>query len=148
MEEKDLPSVMAIEKVSFPNPWHESTFRGEIQNVTISFPLVAVHTTLNKVIGYIVFWLIGEEVQINNIAVHADFRRLGIGEQVLRQVIEQVRWRGARFVTLEVRPSNRGAMSLYKKLGCRLLGVRKNYYSNPPEDAFVLGLSIGAGADK
>ena len=142
MEERDLPSVLEIEKLSFPNPWHESTFRGEIQNVPISFPLAIVHTTLHKVIGYIVFWLIGEEVQINNIAVHPDFRRLGIGEQVLRQVIEQVRWRGANFITLEVRPSNKGALVLYKKIGFRMLGVRKNYYTNPPEDAFVLGLNV------
>jgi len=142
MEERDLPSVLAIENLSFPNPWHESTFRGEIQNVPISFPLVIIHATLHTVIGYIVFWLIGEEVQINNIAVHPDFRRLGVGEQALRQVIEQVRWRGANFITLEVRPSNRGALVLYKKIGFRMLGVRKKYYTNPSEDAFVFGLHI------
>jgi [ribosomal protein S18]-alanine N-acetyltransferase len=142
MEERDLPSVLEIEKVSFPNPWRETTFRGEIQHRPISYPLVIVHTTLNKVIGYIIFWVIGEEVQINNIAVHPDFRRLGIGEQVLRQVIEQVKWGGANFVTLEVRPSNIGALILYKQIGFKMLGVRKNYYTNPPEDAFVLGLHI------
>jgi ribosomal-protein-alanine N-acetyltransferase len=142
MEERDLPSVLEIEKVSFPNPWHESTFKGEIQHRPISYPLVVVHMTLNKVIGYIIFWVIGEEVQINNIAVHTDFRRLGIGEQVLRQVIEQVKWGGANFVTLEVRPSNIGALLLYKKIGFKMLGVRKNYYTNPSEDAFVLGLHI------
>jgi ribosomal-protein-alanine N-acetyltransferase len=142
MEERDLPSVLEIEKVSFPNPWHESTFKGEIQHRPISYPLVVVHMTLNKVIGYIIFWVIGEEVQINNIAVHPDFRRLGIGEQVLRQVIEQVKWGGANFVTLEVRPSNIGALLLYKKIGFKMLGVRKNYYTNPSEDAFVLGLHI------
>jgi [ribosomal protein S18]-alanine N-acetyltransferase len=142
MEERDLSSVLAIEKRSFPNPWHESTFRGEIQHLPISFPLVIVHATLDKVIGYIVFWLIGEEVQINNVAVHPDFRRLGIAEQVLRQVIEQARWKGVNFIALEVRPSNRGALGLYKKIGFRMLGVRKKYYTNPAEDAFVLGLHI------
>ena len=142
MEERDLPSVLEIEKVSFPNPWHESTFKGEIQHRPISYPLVVVHMTLNKVIGYVIFWVIGEEVQINNIAVHPDFRRLGIGEQVLRQVIEQVKWGGANFVTLEVRPSNIGALILYKKIGFKMLGVRKDYYTNPSEDAFVLGQHI------
>jgi ribosomal-protein-alanine N-acetyltransferase len=142
MEERDLPSVLEIEKVSFPNPWHESTFKGEIQHRPISYPLVVVHMTLNKVIGYVIFWVIGEEVQINNIAVHPDFRRLGIGEQVLLQVIEQVKWGGANFITLEVRPSNIGALILYKKIGFKMLGVRKNYYTNPSEDAFVLGQHI------
>ena len=142
MEAGDLPAVMDIETRSFPNPWHESTFRGEIQHRPISFPLVVVHNVLNRVIGYVVFWLIGEEAQINNIAVHPDFRRLGIGEQVMRQVIGQLRSSGATMVTLEVRPSNTGAQTLYRKLGFRMIGLRKGYYTNPPEDAFVLALHL------
>jgi ribosomal-protein-alanine N-acetyltransferase len=142
MEPADLLSVLAIENVSFPNPWHESTFRGEIQHRPISFPYVVVHSVLRKVIGYIIYWQIGEEVQINNIAVHPDFRRLGIGEAVLRQVIEEVKLRGVRLVTLEVRPSNTAALSLYKKIGFRLLTIRRGYYSNPVEDALVLALHL------
>jgi len=71
-----------------------------------------------------------------------DVRRLGIGEQVLRQVIEQVKFKGARWITLEVRPSNAAALKLYKKLGFKMMGIRKGYYSNPPEDAFVLALHL------
>jgi [ribosomal protein S18]-alanine N-acetyltransferase len=142
MEAADLPAVIEIETRSFPNPWHESTFRGEIQHRPISFPLVIVHNALDRVIGYIIFWVIGEEAQINNIAVHPDFRRLGIGEQVLRQVIQQLRSSGAVMVTLEVRPSNVGAQTLYRKLGFRMVGIRKGYYTNPPEDAFVLALHL------
>ncbi len=142
MEPADLPPVMEIEMQSFPNPWHESTFRGEIQHRPISFPLVVVHNALDRVIGYIVFWLIGEEAQINNIAMHPDFRRLGIGERVLRQVIEQLRSSGAVMVTLEVRPSNIGAQTLYRKLGFRMIGIRKGYYTNPAEEAFVLALHL------
>jgi len=142
MEAADLPSVMEIEVVSFPNPWHESTFRGEIQHRPISFPLVVEHSAHNRVIGYIVFWVIGEEAQINNIAVHPGFRRLGVGERVLRQVIAQLRSSGVSLVTLEVRPSNTGAQTLYRKLGFRMIGLRKGYYTNPPEDAFVLALHL------
>ena len=142
MEEKDLACVLEIEHLSFPNPWHESTFRGEIQNRPISFPLVIVHETLGRVIGYIIFWAIGEDVQINNIAVHPDFRRLGIGERALRHAIAEVKFRGARLITLEVRPSNTAAMTLYKKLGFKLMGIRKGYYTLPPEDAIVLGLQF------
>jgi ribosomal-protein-alanine N-acetyltransferase len=142
MEQGDIPSVLAIERVSFPSPWQESTFRGEIQHRPISYPLVVVHSTLNRIIGYVIYWQIGEEVQINNIAVHPEFRRLGIGEQVLRLVIEDVRLRGGKLITLEVRPSNTGALQLYKKLGFRMISVRKGYYSYPPEDAFVLVLHL------
>jgi ribosomal-protein-alanine N-acetyltransferase len=143
METRDLRSVLEIEELSFPHPWHESTFRGEIQHRPISFPLVIVHSTLNRVIGYIIFWVIGEDVQINNIAIHPDFRGMGVGEQILRQVIEQVKFRGAGLITLEVRPSNTAALALYKKLGFKLLGIRKGYYTIPPEDALVLGLHLG-----
>jgi ribosomal-protein-alanine N-acetyltransferase len=143
MEEKDLPAVLAIEHLSFPNPWHESTFRGEIQHRPISFPMVIVHETLGRVIGYIVYWAVGDEVQINNIAVHPEFRGMGIGERVMRQVIEEVKFRGARLITLEVRPTNSAAMALYKKLGFKMMGIRKGYYTMPPEDAIVLALHLG-----
>lgn len=137
-----MASVLEIERASFPNPWHESTFRGEIYHRSISFPLVVVHATLNKVIGYVIFWQVGEDAQVNNIAIHPDFRRLGIGEAVLRQVIELVRLRGGRLITLEVRPSNAAALGLYRKLGFKMMGVRQGYYTNPAEDAFVLGLHL------
>jgi ribosomal-protein-alanine N-acetyltransferase len=142
MREVDLPEVLAIENSSFPNPWQEATFQGEILNQSISFPLVIVHSLQRKVIGYIIFWKVFEDVQINNIAVHPEFRRLGIGRVVLEYVIDQVRRDGAKFITLEVRPSNTAALTLYKKLGFKPISIRKGYYSNPNEDAFVLGLRL------
>jgi len=142
METRDLPDVLAIENISFPNPWHETTFRGEIQNDDLAYPLVVIHRELDKVIGYIIFWKIREEVQINNIAVHPDFKKMGIGEAVLRDVIEEARAEGAHYVSLEVRPSNTAARRLYAKLGFELIGIRRNYYSNPDEDAIVLGMSL------
>jgi len=142
METRDLPDVLAIENISFPNPWHETTFRGEIQNNDLSYPLVVIHRNLDKVIGYIVYWKIREEVQINNIAVHPDFKRMGIGEAILGDVIQEARGEGAHYVSLEVRPSNTAARGLYAKLGFELIGIRRNYYSNPDEDAIVLGMSL------
>jgi ribosomal-protein-alanine N-acetyltransferase len=142
MREVDLPEVLAIENSSFFNPWRETTFRGEILNQSISFPLVIVHSLQRKVIGYIIFWKVFEDVQINNIAVHPEFRRLGIGRVVLEYVIDQVRRDGAKFITLEVRPSNTAALRLYKKLGFKPISIRKGYYSNPNEDAFVLGVRL------
>ena len=68
MTSGDLPEVMAIERTSFPNPWHEITFRGELQNTGVSFPLVAVERTKARILGYIIYWRIQDEIQINNIA--------------------------------------------------------------------------------
>jgi len=86
MREEDLPEVLSIENSSFPNPWRDLTFLGEIRNQSISFPLVVVHSLHKRVIGYIIFWKIFEDVQINNIAVHPDYRRLGIGRAVLEGI--------------------------------------------------------------
>jgi|YelNatPaOPRAMG01_1025707.scaffolds.fasta_scaffold00004_72 ribosomal-protein-alanine N-acetyltransferase len=144
MEERDLPAVLAIEKLSFPNPWHESTFRGEIQNRSISYPWVIVHEPGSQVVGYVIFWKIGEEVQVNNIAIHPDFRRRGLGEALLRKVISWVKQQGAQYITLEVRQSNLAAQALYFKLGFKPVGIRRFYYSNPVEDALVMMLDLGS----
>lgn len=142
MKERDLPSVMEIEHLSFSNPWHEVTFKGEIQNRRISYPFVIVYRPQNKVIGYIIYWLIQDQAQINTLAVHPDFRRWGIAESVMRHVLDLIRKKGAVFVTLEVRPSNLAARSLYQKLGFEVLGIREDYYHNPREHAIIMGETL------
>jgi ribosomal-protein-alanine N-acetyltransferase len=142
MKEDDLPAVRAIEGLSFSNPWSDNTFRGEIQNTPVSSPLVVVRRPGAEVVGYIVYWQIRDDVQVNNIAVHPVCRGLGLGEAMMRFAIAKVRAAGAEFMTLEVRQSNVAAMALYKKLGFEILGTRKNYYAKPDEDAYVLGLVL------
>ena len=143
MRSSDLSSVLAIEALSFSNPWSVNTFRGEIQNTAISFPLVVVQRPGDNVVGYVIYWKIKDDVQVNNVAVHPDFRGRGIGEAMMRFVVDTVRAEGAAFITLEVRASNVAALSLYDKLGFGAMGRRKDYYTNPGEDAVVLGLSFG-----
>jgi len=142
MKEKDLPSVLIIENLSFSNPWHEAAFKGEIDNDEISFSYVVVHRIQQNIIGYIVFWRVNKEVQITNFALHPNFRRLGIGKAVLRQMLDKFIKEKVEYVILEVRPSNYAAQSLYSKLGFKILGVRKEYYKNPDEDAILMGKSL------
>ena len=139
MEEKDLTHVLEIESLSFPNPWREMTFRGELYNQPVSFPFVIVHKFQRKIIGYVIFWCIKERAQINNIAIHPDFRRMRIAETVLFQVLDQIRKAGAKLITLEVRLSNLAARSLYNKLGFEVFGIKENYYNDPREDALIMG---------
>jgi ribosomal-protein-alanine N-acetyltransferase len=139
MEEEDIPSILEIENVSFQTPWRFSTFSGEIVNKGISFPYVIVHRMVERIIGYIIYWKIQEEVQISNFAIHPDFRGKGIGEAVMRRIIKAIQRDGGVYVFLEVRPSNLSARSLYKKLGFKVLGTRKDYYQNPMEDALIMG---------
>lgn len=143
MKDADLPAVHEIEARSFSNPWSDATFRGEIQNKGISFPMVIVRPADGGVAGYIIYWHIRDEVQINNFAVHPDFRWKGIGEAAMRLVLKEVRDKGAVFATLEVRVSNTAATRLYEKLDFKILGTRKGYYTNPVEDAYVMGLVLG-----
>ncbi len=138
MTRGDLRFVMDIEKKSFSNPWHLSSFEGEIQNYDISFPYVVIHPETQRLIGYVIFWQIGGEVQISNFAVHPDFRRMSIGSSVLGRILEIIKRRGAKIVILEVRESNNSARFLYKKFGFKEAGIRKNYYSRPDEDAVVM----------
>jgi ribosomal-protein-alanine N-acetyltransferase len=148
MREEDLPAVRAIEAASFSNPWSDNTFRGEIQNTSISFPMVVVRRPGNpvvadgEVVGYVIFWMIGDDVQVNNVAVRSDCRGLGLGDAMMRYAIAKVRGAGATFMTLEVRRSNTPAVTLYKKLGFEIMGMRKNYYTKPDEDAYVMALVL------
>ena len=142
MKEDDLATVRTIEALSFSNPWSDNTFRGEIQNTSVSFPLVVVRKPGEEVVAYIIFWHIRDDVQVNNVAVHPDCRGLGLGEAMMRFAIAKVRGAGATFMTLEVRSSNTAAVSLYRKLGFEILGTRKNYYTRPDEDAYVMGLVL------
>lgn len=141
MDVRDLDAVQAIEVRSFSNPWHKTTFLGEIQNRSIAYPLVAVSPE-KKVIGYVMFWLIDGEAQINNIAVHPGFRGRGVGEGLMRFALDKIRALGGSFVTLEVRQSNASARRLYEKLGFVVIGLRKGYYQNPPEDAVLMGREL------
>jgi ribosomal-protein-alanine N-acetyltransferase len=139
MKREDLLEVMEIELKSFSNPWTMAAFKGEIDNYPISQAYVIAGKNLSGIIGYITYWQIQKEVQISNFALHPDYRRQGIGESILRRVIDKVKEQGAVFVFLEVRPSNFSANSLYAKLGFKTLGTRKNYYHDPDEDALIMG---------
>lgn len=145
MDVRDLAEVHAIEVRSFSNPWHKTTFLGEIQNRSVAYPYVAVADPDHGIIGYVLFWLIDDEAQINNVAVHPDHRGKGIGEELIRFALDKVRHLGGTSVTLEVRQSNAVAIKLYNKLGFTVRGVRKEYYSNPSEDADVLSLDLLSG---
>jgi ribosomal-protein-alanine N-acetyltransferase len=139
MIDDDVPEVWAIEKISFTNPWHKSAFLGEVHNYPISHPYVIVHSIEKRIIGYLIYWILDKEVQISNIAIHPDYRRMGLGETVLRQLLSQLRKKRTEFIFLEVRPSNTAALNLYRKLDFEIVGIRKDYYRNPSEHAIIMG---------
>lgn len=139
MRVDDLPEVLAIETNSFKTPWSETLFRNEI------FKTIAVSRVAKingKVVGYLCANVIIDEGHIHNLAVHPDYRRLGIASHMIKEMIDVMRENNCRSIFLEVRVSNEEARKMYEKFGFSLLGTRKNYYISPVEDAVVMVLRL------
>lgn len=142
MQPEDLEQVLAIETMSFSSPWTEEMFKSELWGKTLSENLVARAILLPgarpQVVGYTCLWIVGEDLHINNIAVHPRFRRQGIATRLLNAAFDLARKRGARRALLEVRASNTTAQALYQRLGFRVVGRRRRYYTDPVEDALLM----------
>ena len=130
-----VAQVAQLEKLCFRDPWSENSVASELNN-PLSLWLVAVEG--EKVAGYVGSQSVMGESDMMNVAVHPDFRRQGIGERLILDLIDQLNQRGNHSLTLEVRASNVSAIALYRKLGFEQVGLRKNYYRNPKEDALIL----------
>jgi ribosomal-protein-alanine N-acetyltransferase len=137
MESEHLEQVIRIEELSYSNPWKRRAFEYEIGNNPMSWPRVLVAKGEPVVAGYCVVWFVFEHVQIQNVAVHPDNRRQGLGRFLVLRALEEGVLRGAQSALLEVRRSNAAAQALYRALGFLESGVRRDYYSLPREDALV-----------
>jgi ribosomal-protein-alanine N-acetyltransferase len=135
--DEDLDGVLAVEEESFTNPWTREMYTWELQNRAVCHIFV-VRTPDQRVAGFCAFWLVVDEIHINNVAIRPALRGKGIGTQLMQRVFEEARRLGARRATLEVRASNDGARRLYERLGFYVAGRRPNYYSQPVEDALIL----------
>ncbi|HYP28537.1 MAG TPA: ribosomal protein S18-alanine N-acetyltransferase [Blastocatellia bacterium] len=144
MKESDLSEVVAIEDITGLNRWGYDAYRRELLKNHNSVMLVARSLASNRggVVGFFAGWVIEDELHVNNIASHPEFRRLGIGQSLLEAGIDQGKQRGVAHVLLEVRASNEAAQSLYRKLGFNFVARRRDYYRLPVEDAFVMKLEI------
>jgi ribosomal-protein-alanine N-acetyltransferase len=130
-----VPQVAELEKLCFSDPWSEQSIASELDNV-LALWYVALED--DRVVGYIGSQTVCGETDVMNIAVHPDYRRQGIGQILIEELIREVKNLGSISLTLEVRSSNAPAVSLYEKLGFSQVGLRKNYYRNPKEDAYIL----------
>ena len=141
MTEGDLDEIMQIERKSFPTPWSRRLFERELL-LPYAYAFVALEAPVDRVVGYLCFWLVEGETHILNLAVHPESRRRGIGSLLLRHGLEYSREKGAREITLEVRRSNYKAISLYRRFHFEPEGVRLRYYSDSGEDAVIMTLEL------
>ena len=136
MNKAHVASVAAIEKECFGvDAWSEKSVASELTN-PLSLWLVAVDG--DRVAGYVGSQTVCDETDMMNVAVTADYRRQGLGEKLVLALVEELKAMGSQCLTLEVRDSNTPARTLYEKLGFQQIGLRKNYYRNPKEDAYIL----------
>src|SRR5207247_3539019 len=132
--DRDLTGVLEVESESFTNPWTREMYTWELQNRSVCH-IYVLRMPDCGVAGFCAFWLVFDEIHINNVAMRPAYRGRGLGTALLTHVLGEARRLGARRATLEVRSSNEGARRLYEHLGFRVAGTRRNYYSHPVEDA-------------
>lgn len=132
MNEDHVAQVATLEKQIFSDAWSENSVRSELTN-ELSLWLVALDG--DTVAGYIGSQTVLGEADMLNLAVKPEYRRQGLGRQLVNELIRQL---DAHCLTLEVRVSNEPAKNLYESMGFRQVGLRKNYYEKPREDALIL----------
>lgn len=135
MTSAHIDGVCKIEEACFSHPWSRQSVESELANDNSVF-IVAVKG--EKVIGYIGMSVVIDEGYIFNVAVNADFRRKGVGTALINELVTYGKKNNLCFITLEVRESNQAAISLYSDFGFIKVGERKNYYSDPAENAILM----------
>jgi [ribosomal protein S18]-alanine N-acetyltransferase len=141
MRMSDLDQIMEIERLSFRAPWSRQVFVEELDRDWAHVDVLKERGQ-GPVLGFINYWLVRDEVHILNVASHPDHRRRGHAQRMLQHVIDFSKREACRYITLEVRRSNHGAIRLYRKFGFRPVGIRPNYYVEDNEDAIVMLLEL------
>ena len=135
MQPEHVAAVAEMERQCFSDPWSEKSVASELDN-PLSLWLIAEADGV--IAGYVGSQTVLDSADMMNLAVSQDFRRQGIGEQLVNSLTEALAEKGVKTLLLEVRISNEPAKELYQKLGFEIVGKRPRYYEKPREDALIL----------
>lgn len=139
LEKTQLEQVVALDRICFGKLWTKGAYEREIDSPnSLLLALVKVDASQEQLIGISCFWAIVEEAHITLLGIHPDYRRVGLGELLLSELLAAASAWPLERATLEVRVSNSAAIALYEKFGFTIAGRRKDYYPIPPEDALIL----------
>ncbi len=139
MQRADLPEILAIEKASFASPWTVGMFAEELENKLAQCLVIRINYEGKSVVGaYIIFRLIADEAHLHNLAVKKEFQRNGLARNLMETMKDIALQVGINARTLEVRESNKEAISLYLKCGFVVKGTRPLYYTDTHEDALIM----------
>ena len=142
MRPGDLDEIVEIERVSFRTPWGRQAFLEEAGREWAHIWVVRAAAG-QPAVGFINFWLVRDEIHVLNVAIAPDQRRRGYAAELLQATVKFAWKHQVRYLTLEVRRSNQGAIRLYKAFDFKPIGIRPNYYSDDREDAIVMLLTLG-----
>ena len=137
----DVPALVAIAALSFPTPWTGEDFLTE---GALPHAHIDVLRSGGKVVAFCDYWIVGDGLDVINVATHPDWRRRGCGRQLVTHMLGRARALGCHRAALEVRRSNEPAQLLYRNLGFKSVGVRPRYYADNDEDALVMTLEFGS----
>ncbi|MBQ2446602.1 MAG: ribosomal protein S18-alanine N-acetyltransferase [Oscillospiraceae bacterium] len=135
MNEGHVAFVAELERLCFSAPWSERSIASELNN---EYSLWLVEEREGVAVAYVGSQSCPPEADVMNIAVSPDYRRQGIGEALMVALMDALLERGMESLTLEVRASNAPAIGLYTRLGFTEVGRRRNYYTDPQEDALIM----------
>ena len=135
---EDAHAIYEIEQQSFSVPWRLESVLAELEGAANKLYMVICEE--NHIVGYAGAWLVYDEGQITNIAILPSARGKGYGSKLTKQLINECFSRGMHEIFLEVRISNLAALAMYRNLGFSVKGIRKEYYSEPTEDAYIMSL--------
>jgi ribosomal-protein-alanine N-acetyltransferase len=140
LKENDIPEVMGIERQMYTYPWNETIFKDCLNVGYYNWALIKD----DQLIGYAILSVAVGEAHLLNICLDPAYHRQGLGRYFVDELIVVAREKNADSLFLEVRPSNTVAVNLYKKVGFKQIGQRKNYYPTEGgrEDAVVLSLNL------
>ena len=143
MTVRDLNQVLEIERRTFPSPWSRANFLFELRQNKAAFNFVIRNREKGwEIVGFTCTWILFDELRINNIAIRKEYRRSGLGRWLMEYILDFGFRKGCECATLEVRGSNKAAIQMYRKLGFKISGVRKGYYSDNGEDALLMTLDM------
>lgn len=139
LTDNNLEEVIDIECLCFPTPWSKYTFKIAMEDPRTLFKVAYLG---EKVVGYgSIRWVL-DEANLDSIGVHPNFRGKGMGDKILKALIEECQNRGLTLLTLEVRESNESAIKLYERNGFQIVGRRDDYYTSPTETALLMDCEI------
>lgn len=136
MQIEDLDKIIKIENDCFSTPWTKEGFEEAIGRSYCCF--ITAKTKNGEIAGYCGMYQSDTEADITNVAVDKNFRRMGIAKKMVAELMRLGNLAGVKDFTLEVRVGNEPAINLYNKLGFQTVGIRKNFYRNPVEDANIM----------